>query len=150
RLRSPEVRSPEERPSLDGRSPPEPCWPAGAGAPPEAACSLEPPSSPGEAFALVPVASGGVAPGVNPAAGRSGRRTSMYDAPAELGSASTRARESHLAWGLLSSPKYASRFGRSTSVSPSGPLNARTRSLASAAGAALITARATSSDGERT
>ena len=41
----------------------------------------------------------------NPAAGRSGRRTSMYSAPAELGETSTRASDSHLACGRVSSPK---------------------------------------------
>jgi hypothetical protein len=41
----------------------------------------------------------------NPAAGRSGRRTSMYSAPAELGETSTRASESHLACGRVSLPK---------------------------------------------
>lgn len=41
----------------------------------------------------------------NPAAGRSGRRTSMYRAPAELGDTSTRASDSHLACGRVSSPK---------------------------------------------
>ena len=41
----------------------------------------------------------------NPAAGRSGKRTSMYKAPAELGETSTRASDSHLACGRVSLPK---------------------------------------------
>ena len=41
----------------------------------------------------------------NPAAGRSGRRTSTYRAPAELGETSTRASDSHLACGRVSLPK---------------------------------------------
>jgi hypothetical protein len=41
----------------------------------------------------------------NPAAGRSGRRTSTYDAPAALGEASTRASDSHLACERVASPK---------------------------------------------
>lgn len=41
----------------------------------------------------------------NPAAGRSGRRTSMYRAPVELGETSTRASDSHLACGRVSLPK---------------------------------------------
>src|ERR1700735_3413884 len=41
----------------------------------------------------------------NPAAGRSGKRTSIYRAPAELGETSTRASDSHLACGRVSLPK---------------------------------------------
>ena len=41
----------------------------------------------------------------NPAAGRSGRRTSTYRAPAELGETSTRASDSHLASERVSLPK---------------------------------------------
>ena len=41
----------------------------------------------------------------NPAAGRSGKRTSMYRAPAELGEVSTRASDSHLACGRVALPK---------------------------------------------
>jgi hypothetical protein len=40
-----------------------------------------------------------------PAAGRSGRRTSTYSAPAALGEVSTRASDSHLACGRVLSPK---------------------------------------------
>src|ERR1700735_2679567 len=42
---------------------------------------------------------------VNPAGGRSGRRTSMYSAPVAFGEASTRASDIHLACGRVELPK---------------------------------------------
>ncbi len=54
--------------------------------------------------AAPPVQAAGPA-AVVPAAGRSGARTSTYVAPAEHGSASTRAAASHLACGRVASPK---------------------------------------------
>jgi len=81
-----------------------------------------------------PPFAGGVTPAAKPAAGRSGTRTSTYAAPAELGSASTRASASHFACGRLASPKYARTPPCSTTVSPSEPLNARSVWAASGAG----------------
>src|SRR6185437_12148873 len=57
-----------------------------------------------------------------PAAGRSGKRTSTYSAPAALGEVSTRASDIHLACGRVASPKYTSKPLRIATVRPSGPL----------------------------
>jgi hypothetical protein len=71
----------------------------------EAAVGSEALTSVGAPAVLVAAEAVPVAPPEMPAAGRSGRRTSMYQAPAELGEASTRAAESHLACGREASPK---------------------------------------------
>src|SRR6185437_2400449 len=57
-----------------------------------------------------------------PAAGRSGKRTSTYSAPAALGEVSTRASDIHLACGRVASPKYTSKPLLIATVRPSGPL----------------------------
>ena len=81
-----------------------------------------------------------------PAAGRSGRRTSTYDAPAALGDTSTRASDSHLACGRMSLPKYTSSPLRIATVSPSGPLETRATKRSSCPGAAASTVTAASAE----